>query len=138
MAKRLPCAREESELEHKRRRQSKIESHLFERDSKVDVDEFARGFVDEDVRYVTITESEDVTNHRCRGDAPRVVQAHLEPKRWDFLTLPEQMSHQGRHLLERLGEGFEFELLQNLGVTLFRGAFELAHRFTRDLGQPRE
>jgi len=95
-------------------------TYLFEGDTKIDVNEFSCRFVDEDIGDVTVSESENVTDHRGCCDTPRVVESHLEPKRRYLLSFPEEVAHDRRHLLQQPVESRELQLPLGVRVDSFR------------------
>lgn len=79
-------------------------SHLIESYAEVDSDELALDRIHEDVRDVTISESDDMADDGRRCDTARVVEAHVEPQGRRLVLLVEEVSHHGRHAREDLLE----------------------------------
>jgi hypothetical protein len=55
------------------------ERYLLECDAEINVYDFARATIQENIRYVSVAQTEDVSNDRCRRNAPCVIESHGKP-----------------------------------------------------------
>lgn len=85
-------------------KQRRARTDCFKRDPQVDVDEFSRLFVDEDVGAVAVAQSYQVTDHRTGSGAARVVKPHRVPGQRRLVLLGKEVSHDGVDLARRLGK----------------------------------
>jgi hypothetical protein len=69
--------------------------HLTERNSKIDVHQFASRMVDQNIRTVSITYTNDVADDVRNCQASAVCKSHGEPGQRLLFSFGEKMSHDG-------------------------------------------
>lgn len=78
------------------------ETYSAKHNPKVDLHDLSRDRVDHDIRQMPVADSQDVTDHRAYGDAPRVSQAHHEPRHGVLVLLGEEVAHDRLEALDVL------------------------------------
>lgn len=71
------------------------------------MDEFPRVVIHQDVRYMPIAQTDNMTNYGRYSDTSRVSQAHLKPRAWHQEFLKEVVSHHRVEPGSKCSEVFE-------------------------------
>lgn len=74
-------------------------THRLKRDPKINMHQFARVLIEQDVAEMAIPESHDVSDDARDGDRPRVVKSHCEPGHGVLVALGEVVAEDGVELL---------------------------------------
>lgn len=83
------------------------ELHLFECDTKVDVDNFSRAVVHKNIGSMPVPKAKDVTHYRCGRHATSILQTHGKPRHRVPMFLCKVMAHDRLKIFSNFEERFQ-------------------------------